>query len=182
MCFFTEVRHADSGQSTVEAAFLIPVLFLLLLLLMQPGIVLYDRMVMHGAAAEACRLAATKTDAAGASGEAYRNAILRRLGSVPQEEHFHVHEDGSCSWTVEIVGNEHTEVASVRIANKLKPLPLVDAGATLLGLTDEDGCLEVSMLVEAKTQPEWVVESEQGLDPRSWVRARNGSGRRRLRA
>ena len=36
MCFFTEVRHADSGQSTVEAAFLIPVLFLLLLLLIQP--------------------------------------------------------------------------------------------------------------------------------------------------
>ena len=34
------------GQSTVEAAVALPVVFLLVLLLVQPGIVLYDRMVM----------------------------------------------------------------------------------------------------------------------------------------
>ena len=45
----------ERGQGTVEAALVIPVLFVLLLLLLQPGIVLYDRMVMRGAAAEACR-------------------------------------------------------------------------------------------------------------------------------
>ena len=38
------------GQSTVEAAVALPVVFLLVLLLVQPGIVLYDRMVMAGAA------------------------------------------------------------------------------------------------------------------------------------
>ena len=44
---------------------LIPVLFTALLLLLQPGILLYDRMVMQGAAAEGCRLLATKTAALG---------------------------------------------------------------------------------------------------------------------
>ena len=39
------------GQSTAEAAVALPVVFLLVLLLVQPGIVLYDRMVMAGAAA-----------------------------------------------------------------------------------------------------------------------------------
>ena len=36
-----------SGQATVEAAFLIPLILLLLMLLMQPGIILYSRMVMQ---------------------------------------------------------------------------------------------------------------------------------------
>ena len=35
----------ESGQSTVEAAFALPVLMVLFLLLLQPGIILYDR---HG--------------------------------------------------------------------------------------------------------------------------------------
>ena len=40
----------ERGQATVEAAVLIPALFTALLLLLQPGILLYDRMVMQGAA------------------------------------------------------------------------------------------------------------------------------------
>ena len=60
-----KARAQESGQATVEAAFLIPVLLVALLLLMQPGILLYDRLVMNAAASEACRLLATKTDAAG---------------------------------------------------------------------------------------------------------------------
>ena len=46
-------RTCESGQATVEAAFLLPVLFVGLLLLMQPGILLYDRLVMQAAASEA---------------------------------------------------------------------------------------------------------------------------------
>ena len=42
-------RTCESGQATVEAAFLLPVLFVGLLLLMQPGILLYDRLVMQAA-------------------------------------------------------------------------------------------------------------------------------------
>lgn len=68
------------GQSTVEAAVALPVVFLLVLLLVQPGIVLYDRMVMAGAAAEGCRLLAT-SDGDAATCEEY---VRRRLGrSLP---------------------------------------------------------------------------------------------------
>ena len=56
----------EGGQATVEAAFALPIALLLVLLLVQPGILLYDRIVMQGAAAEACRLLAT-TDEADAS-------------------------------------------------------------------------------------------------------------------
>ena len=38
------------GQSTVEGAFLIPVILLMLMLLIQPGILLYNRVVMQSAA------------------------------------------------------------------------------------------------------------------------------------
>lgn len=64
------LRASERGQATVEAAFLIPVLFTVLLLSVQPGMVLYDRMVMQAAASDACRLAAVKTDAVGDSSPA----------------------------------------------------------------------------------------------------------------
>ena len=160
------------GQSTVEAAFLAPVLFILLLLLLQPGVVLYDRMVMNGAAAEGCRLLATRTDAAGADMEAYRGSVLRRLGSVPQEEHFHVHDGGGCSWEILLDGDESAGEVSVTIRNKLEPLPIVDEAATLLGMVDERGHLTVEVSASAPAQPQWVVESEAGLNPGAWVEER----------
>lgn len=160
------------GQSTVEAAFLVPVLFILLLLLLQPGVVLYDRMVMNGAAAEGCRLLATRTDAAGADMEAYRGSVLRRLGSVPQEEHFHVHDGGGCSWEILLDGDESAGEVSVTIRNKLEPLPIVDEAATLLGMVDERGHLTVEVSASAPAQPQWVVESEAGLNPGAWVEER----------
>ena len=60
----------------MEAAVLIPVLFTALLLLLQPGILLYDRMVMQGAAAEGCRLLATKTAALGDMAAARRSCAI----------------------------------------------------------------------------------------------------------
>lgn len=159
---------ARSGQATVEAAFAIPVLFVVFLLLLQPGIILYDRTVMMGAAAEGCRLLATRTEAAGAGEGAYREAVLRRLGSIPPEPHFHVH-DPVCTWDVELVGSEFDSLASVRIATQVEPLPIVGAAAGLLGALDEDGMLTVEVVASAPTQPDWVVENELGMDPRAWV-------------
>lgn len=78
------VLHAgERGQATVEAAFLIPVLFTVLLLSVQPGMVLYDRMVMQAAASDACRLAAVKTDAVGDSSQAVEAFVRHRLGAIP---------------------------------------------------------------------------------------------------
>ena len=74
----------ERGQATVEAAVLIPVLFTALLLLLQPGILLYDRMVMQGAAAEGCRLLATKTAAQGDMDGSCEAFVRHRLGAVPR--------------------------------------------------------------------------------------------------
>ena len=75
------LRAGERGQATVEAAFLIPVLFTVLLLSVQPGMVLYDRMVMQAAASDACRLAAVKTDAVGDSSQAVEAFVRHRLGA-----------------------------------------------------------------------------------------------------
>ncbi len=58
MRFERNGKAVERGQGTVEAAFVLPVLLGLVLFLLQPGIVLYDRVVMKSAAAEACRLLA----------------------------------------------------------------------------------------------------------------------------
>ena len=163
MCFS---RERDQGQATVEAAFLIPVLLLCLMLLIQPGILLYDRMVMHAAAAEGCRMLETKP--AGDSSEPYEGFVLRGLASVPQQENFHVHESG-CSWEVELSGDETSSEVSVRITGEVRPLPLFDWGAKALGIVNGKGNFEVETEVSLELRPEWQGDSEQGLDPEGWI-------------
>jgi len=148
----------------------IPILFLLMLLLLQPAIVLYDRVVMGNAAAEACRLLATSTDALGPMGGSSEAFVRHRLAAIPQHEYFHAHEDG-CSWDIELSGDESSEVVTVRIANEIKPLPLFDAGSTFLGLTNGRGHLVIEETVSLPTQPEWASLSPAGTDPASWVGA-----------
>lgn len=162
--------HDTRGQGTVEAAVTIPVMFLLLLLLLQPGIILYDRLVMGNAAAEGCRLLATATDAYGDMTGSCEAFIRHRLAAVPQHDCFHVH-GGGCSWVIELSGGESSAEATVRIANELRPLPLFDAGAKLLGMTNAAGNLEISAEATMPTQPGWVAASELGLSPSSWIGA-----------
>ena len=160
----------ERGQSTVEAAFVIPVLFVALLLLVQPGIVLYDRLVMGNAAAEACRLLATSTDSQGSMRSSCEAFVRHRLAAVPQHECFHAHE-GGCSWTIEFSGDEHSEVVGVTIRNELKPLPLFDAAATMLGMVNAAGHLEIEENVTMPTQPAWASSTEAGLSPQDWIGA-----------
>ena len=77
--------RTDSGQATVEAAFLIPVIFIVMMVLLQPGIILYDRMVMNHAAAEACRMLATSTGSADSSKERCEELIEYLALNVPEE-------------------------------------------------------------------------------------------------
>ena len=162
---FKSIRK-ERGQGTVEAAIVIPVLFLLMLMLLQPGIILYDRIIMGSAAAEGCRLLATASDASGS----YEAFIRHRLAAVPQHDCFHVHH-GSCSWRIEMSGNESSEVVSVRICNELRPLPLFDAGAKLLGMTNGNGHLEIEESVAMPTQPNWAGSSHSGNNPADWIGA-----------
>ena len=157
----------ERGQGVVEAAVAIPVLFLLLLLLLQPGIILYDRLVMANAAAEGCRLLATATGDMGGSCEAF---VRHRLAAVPQHDCFHVHQ-GDCSWNIELLGDESSQEVTVSIENELRPLSLFDAGSMLLGLANANGNLEIAESVTMRTQPDWVTSSELGLDPSSWIGA-----------
>lgn len=169
--FFTKHIRSTKGQATVEAAFLIPVMFVLLLLLIQPGILLYNHMVMQAAASEGCRLLATKTDIAGVSEEKCRSFILRRLGSIPPQENFHIHK-GGCSWEIELQGDESSETVQVTIRNQVKLLPLFDFMGSLLRLYGESGAFEQEVQISMITQPSWVSESEFGINPQAWVEER----------
>lgn len=158
----------QGGQATVEAAFLLPVLLGCVLLMLQPGILLYDRMVMQGAAAAGCRVLATQPS--GDPDGLCRDYVLRRLGAVPPVACFHVH-DGECSWDVELVGGESSDTVRVVVRNKVEPLPLIGFSAGLLGMTDESGALAVEVSASQSVQPAWARSTEAGTDPSSWVGA-----------
>lgn len=142
-----------SGQATVEAAFALPILLGLVLLLVQPGIILYDRMVMGGAAAEGCRTLATLP--AGDPDGICEDLIRRRLGAIPQQEAFHVH-DGSCSWEIDLEGGKGSSTTKVAIKNKVKPLPLIDFACKAFGASDGDGYLTVRVEASLDVQPDWI--------------------------
>lgn len=158
----------ERGQGTVEAAVVIPVLFLLLLMLLQPGIVLYDRLVMGNAAAEACRVLATGTDSFGSMSRSCEAFVRHRLAAVPGHSCFHVHE-GGCSWDIQLIGSESSSTVTVRIGNDLRPLPLFDAAAKLAGMADARGNVHIEESVTLPTQPSWAASSDLGLTPSAWI-------------
>ncbi|MDR2036126.1 MAG: pilus assembly protein [Coriobacteriales bacterium] len=164
-----ELLNEQNGQTTVEAAFLIPVLLLLVLLLLQPMILLYNRMVMQNAAAEGCRLLATATSQGAYSVDKQEGYIKRRLAAIPPVDIFHVHASG-CSWKITLEGDEYAAEVSVSISNQSKPLPLLGWGATALGLTNPAGNLVQEVTVVMPTQPPWVA-AHGGNDPEGWVHA-----------
>lgn len=163
-------RGALPAQSTVEAAFMIPVLLVTALLLIQPGILLYDRMVMQGAATEACRLLATASAASGADAARCEEFVRNRLGSIPPADIFHVHGSG-CSWDIGLEGNESSEEVCVTIKTEVRPLPLIDVGVAALGIGNGNGNLEVQVESRRQTQPGWVAGSEKGMSPSGWIGA-----------
>lgn len=171
MCFwYSNTRRSlfSNGQATLEAAFLIPIIMVCLLLVIQPGILLYDRMVMESAAAEGCRILATRTTSQQTDDTHYENFVRHRLGSIPEHESFHIH-DPACAWDIKLNGSETTPSVSVTITNKLHLLPLFDFGAQVAGLLDESGAFLLSVTVEMPTQPDWVSNQELGMNPRGWV-------------
>ena len=163
-------RHCECGQATVEAAFLIPALLVGLLLLVQPGILLYDRLVMNAAATEACRLLATKTDVAGDMAQSCEAFVRHRLGAVPPAACFHVHE-GRCSWEIRLEGDESSGVVRASIVNEARPLPLLGVGGAVLGILNENGNFRIEVEAEQKTQPDWTANSPAGSDLAGWVGA-----------
>lgn len=150
----------------MEAAFAVPILMIVLLLILQPGILLYDRMVMEAAAAEGCRLLATSTDRLGDMEDACEAYVRHRLASVPQQDCFHVHDGASgCSWAISLSGDERSGMVEVSIGSEVRPLPLLDAAAGLLGMTNDRGNLVLEVKRQAPVQPGWAVDALAGRSP-----------------
>ena len=103
----------------MEAAFLLPALCVLVLLLVQPGILLYDRMVMEGAAADACRLTLDRVVSAGRAQEQSRGLRAPRWAPVPQQDCFHVHGP-QCTWDIRLEGDEASQSVRVSIATEAR--------------------------------------------------------------
>ena len=140
----------NNGQSTIEAAVMIPLLFLLMLLLIQPGIILYDLCVMNYAASETCRVLSTSNDE-GIS-KICEPYAKRRLSAIPQQDNFHLHS-GGCSYEIEFNGNQNSQTVNVVIKNQLKPLPIIGFISSIFGMLNENQCF----LIQA--------ESSQDLKP-----------------
>lgn len=124
----------QSGQATVEAAVAIPIAFLLILLLVQPAIVLYDRTIMENAALETCRVLCTSPE----GGEVAEDFARRRLSAIPEAELFHKHA-GGCSWEITLSGGPQSSDVRVKIATRLRPLPLLAQLSQVAGISDGDG-------------------------------------------
>lgn len=157
-------KRGDCGQATLEAAFLLPFVLFILLMLLQPAILLYTESVMNSAASETCRLLRTRPAVSGED-QAYVGYATRRLSAVPPVDMFHMH--APCSWSIELDGNELSDTVSVSITNRIRPLPLIGGVWTSKSKLDSDGCLVQRVTVSAAGRPTWVDPSMP--DPSDWV-------------
>ena len=105
------------GQSTVEAAALLPIIFMLCALLLQPIILSFSLSVMQRVAAETARVAATDFDG---SWKDCQGFALRRLEALPHLDMFHTGDESD--WVIEISRDEHE--VEVSITGHVTPLPL----------------------------------------------------------
>ena len=135
----------QDGQSSVEAALLLPSLMVVVALLIQPTCLLYTRCIMSSAANEAVRMLATATNK-----DEVIAFVKRRLAAVPEVSIFH--SGGEDDWAVEV---EQGEEVSVAVTGHVRPLPLMGFISAALGTADETG-LAMSVLAKGRSQQVWV--------------------------
>lgn len=145
---------------------MIPVMFLLVLLLIQPGIYLYDLCIMNAAASETCRVLLTSNDED--KNKVCEPFARRRLSAIPQQDNFHLHSSG-CSYKIDFEGNESSNELSVTIINQIKPLPIIGFFSGVFGLLNENGCFEICVKSSQELKPDWTNNSPQGNKAEKWV-------------
>ncbi len=153
----------QEGQSTVEAAVMLPVFLVVLGLMAQPAILLYDRMVMQSAAAETCRLVET----CASDDSAVRTYALRRLYAIPQADVFHI--DGDDGWECTFSGGELSGEVEVMLSHHVHPLPLLGVVVGLGQEIDGDGNVVQSVTAKGTLAPAWA--SAAGKSPGSLIGA-----------
>ncbi len=156
--YLNNQRNTCHGQATVEAAFLLPLIFMAFMLLMQPAILLYDRIVMEAAAGKVARLAATSSSLA-LTKESFKEVALSYLGAIPPVALFHVHDE-SCSYEIAVEGAEAKGRITVTIINRVQPLPLISVAVNAIGLTDDTGAFVIRVTASAPTSLETVAVSK----------------------
>lgn len=132
--YLERVVGDQRGQSTVEAAALLVVIMLLLAMLVQPVCLLLTKTIMNHAAAETVRVLQTSEDE-----DVARAFALRRLAAVPPASLFHV--GGDQDWTIVIERSDDGREVTVDIRGHARPLPLLGATTSLMGMSDESGVL-----------------------------------------
>jgi len=123
-------------------------------------------MIMNGAAAEGCRLLATRTSVGSYSDDKYEGYIKRRLAAIPPIDIFHAHV-GAKPWDISMEGDENSSTVTVRIVNHVKPLPLLGWGASLTGMSNANGYLVQTVEISSPSQPAWV--GSDGTGPAEWT-------------
>ena len=126
---------------------------LLLALLLQPAFALYTRCVMEPAASEGLRALATSGPTLAAGQDSCVAYVRRRLRAVPNVPAFHV--GGEEGWQIECEGSSSMGRSSVRVAGRLRPLPLVGVLASAFGEVEE-GEIVLRVEVSESTRPDWL--------------------------
>ena len=159
-CLTDGLFKKEQGQASIEAAFLLPIFFLIFGLFLQPVFLLYNRCVMHAAAAESCRMLASATTDEN-SKKAY---VFRRLSAIPCISPFH--EGDAKNYEVSFSGGQMSEEVSVKIINHAKPLPLFGITA---GLTEQMDGSSIRQEVSVSTHviPAWAANA--GSNPSDWI-------------
>ena len=149
------------GQSTVEAAFLIPVVFVCLLVLIQPSILLVNRLTMESAAYEGCRYALTCVEGEG-DGDAVKLFVERRLRIFPRTKVVHCPP-----WDIEVMRDYENHEVTIRISHALEPLPLIGSEILLWNGRQADGLYHQEVEVTKKLRGNWM--SGRSEDPSGWI-------------
>lgn len=111
------------GQSCVEAAFLLPVLLVFLLLLLQPALMLYHALILENTCQEACRVLATCSN--DQDMRALDGFITHRLQALPACFASSDDADAQPDWSVTTQGNAASHEVGVTIEGYVRALPLV---------------------------------------------------------
>lgn len=149
----------NRGQSSVEAALLLPTLGLVLALLIQPCCLAYTRALMLVAAGEGVRLCATAS--ADERERLVDSFVRRRLAAIPDVAVFH--EGGADGWEVSSEVSDDGRQATVTVKGHVRPLPLM--GAAMAALLPSDGELAVlEVRMSEQVRPGWL---EGGFD--EWI-------------
>ncbi|MCL2333135.1 MAG: hypothetical protein FWC54_06625 [Actinomycetia bacterium] len=137
----TELLRDERGQALTEAPVVIVTLCLLILILFQPVVTLYTKMVLGAAAASLCRVVATDTTSSSGEDAAAGGRLLQtyaegKIAGLPRGSAFQV----PGSLRLEVSGDAYAAEVHVRLSVSQKTLPLLG----LLVGARRDGTVEIA--------------------------------------